>query len=318
MGTSDRRILLTGATGFLGRHARAVLETRYGPASVRAVGSRDYDLLDARAVARMFEDVRPTSVVHLAGVVGGIALNAGSPADLLYKNALVTLHVFDAAARSSVERLVYTASGCCYPGDATTPIGETQLWEGYPQRENAPYSSAKRLGIVASTAYRAQWGLDSVALIPGNLYGEYDNFRERDSHVVAALVRRFHAAKLAKKDEIVLWGSGRPKRDFTYAGDVAALLPWFLEQHVSDPVNVSTGTGTTIRELAETIARLTGFEGRLVWDSSKPDGQLEKTFSTERLAALGLACPTALEDGLRRTVEWFAKNYEGALDGLRL
>jgi len=182
------------------------------------------------------------------------------------------------------------------------------MWEGYPQEESAPYSVAKKLMLVQSEAYRRQHGFNSVVLIPGNVYGEYDNFNLEYAHVIPALIRRFVEARERGADSVTCLGSGRPTRDFVYAGDVAELTGWFLLNYdSSDPVNISTGTRTSIRELAETIRSLTRYPGRIVWDTSAPDGQMDKIFCVERLHSLGLECSTTLEEGLRRTITWFER-----------
>jgi GDP-L-fucose synthase len=193
------------------------------------------------------------------------------------------------------------------------------MWNGYPQPESAAYSSAKKMGLVASEAYRQEHGLASVVVVPGNMYGEFDNFRPAESHVVPALVRRFFEARESNAKQVVAWGTGKPTRDFVYAGDVAATIPFFLEEYdSSEPVNISSGTCTTIRELTETVRDLSNYSGDLVWDSTKPDGQLEKIFDVTRMKALGLTCPTPLREGLAKTISWFAANYKTRGDGIRL
>jgi len=314
-----KKIAVTGAQGFLGRHVVPVLQARYGAEQVVALSRADYDLSDVAAVRRMFAEVKPDAVVHLAAYVGGIGANREFPASFYYRNTILTALMFEAAAEYGVEKLLYPMGGCSYPAKAVSPIGESQLWQGFPQKESAAYSTAKMMGLVASEAYRTERGLQSVVIIPGNMYGEYDNFREKESHVVPALVRRYYEAKLAGKASVMAWGTGRATRDFVYAGDVAALLPYFLEQYDSiEPVNISSGSTTSIRELTETIRELTGFAGEIAWDASKPDGQLEKIFDVARMKALGLSCPTSLREGLRKTIDWFAGNYATAADGLRL
>jgi GDP-L-fucose synthase len=314
-----KKIAVTGARGFLGRHVVPVLQARYGAEQVVGLSRADYDLMDPAGVRRMFAEVKPDAVVHLAAYVGGIGANREFPASFYYRNTILTALMFEAAAEHGVEKLLYPMGGCSYPAKAVSPIGEDQLWQGYPQKESAAYSTAKMMGLVASDAYRQERGLHSVVIIPGNMYGEYDNFREKESHVVPALVRRYYEAKLAGKASVMAWGTGRATRDFVYAGDVAALFPFFLEQYDStEPVNISSGSTTSIRELTETIRELTGFAGEIAWDASKPDGQLEKIFDVTRMKALGLACPTSLREGLRKTIDWFARNYASAGDGLRL
>ncbi|MBL8178558.1 MAG: NAD-dependent epimerase/dehydratase family protein [Bryobacterales bacterium] len=314
-----KKIAVTGSRGFLGRHVVPVLEARYGAGQVVALSRADYDLMDPAAVRRMFAEVKPDAVVHLAAYVGGIGANREFPASFYFRNTILTALMFEAAAEHGVEKLLYPMGGCSYPAKAVSPIGEDQLWQGYPQKESAAYSTAKMMGLVASDAYRQERGLRSVVIIPGNMYGEYDNFREKESHVVPALVRRYYEAKLAGKASVMAWGTGRATRDFVYAGDVAALFPFFLEEYDSTaPVNISSGSTTSIRELTETIRELTGFAGEIAWDASKPDGQLEKIFDVTRMKALGLSCPTSLRDGLKKTIGWLATNYSSAGDGLRL
>lgn len=313
------KIVVTGARGFLGRHAVPVLRERYGPAAVVGLSSSDYDLTDPPAVRRLLEDHQPEIIVHLAGYVGGIGANRARPADFFHRNLLMMANMFQAAAAFGIRKLVYPMGGCSYPATAVSPIGEDQMWQGYPQPDSAAYSSAKKMGIVASEAYRQQHGLNSVVIIPGNMYGEYDNFRVEESHVVPGLVRRFYEAAAAGTPEVVCWGTGCPTRDFVYAGDVARCLPFFIEKYESgEPVNISSGSTTSIRELAETIRELVRYEGRLCWDASKPDGQKFKIFDVKRLNGLGLSCDTSLREGLTRTVEWFTANYPSRGDGLRL
>jgi GDP-L-fucose synthase len=313
------RVAVTGATGFLGRHLLPILQERYGRGAVRGVSSRDYDLMDPMQVRRMFDDIAPNIVIHLAAYSGGIGANRTYPADFFYRNILLTALVFEEAGRRRVRKLVYPMGGCSYPATATSPIDEGQMWLGYPQEESAGYSMAKKMGIVASRAYRAQHGLSSVVLVPGNMYGEYDNYRESESHVVPAMIRRFFEAKRERRAQVVMWGTGTPVRDFVYAGDVAATFSFFVEEYdSSEPVNVSSGTRTSIRELANTIAELTGYAGSIVWDSTKPDGQMVKLFDVSKMRSLGLACPTTLRDGLARTIAWFERNYDARGDGLRL
>jgi len=318
-GKVEERIVVTGSTGFLGRHLMPVLCSRYGKDRVLGLSSQDYDLTDPREVERMFRETKPTILVHLAAYSGGIMANCRYPADFFYRNLLLTALVFEAAARCGVRKMIYPMGGCSYPASATSPIGEDQMWGGYPQKESAGYAWAKKMGLVASHCYRQQHGLNSVVLIPGNMYGEYDNFRLEEAHVIPALIRRFHEARIRGVNRVVLWGTGDPVRDFVYAGDVAALFPFFIERYASsEPVNLSSGTGISIRELAMMIKELTGYQGEVEWDSTKPDGQKVKIFDVTRMKGLGLSCPTPLREGLKKTIAWFEKNYESRTDGIRL
>ncbi|MCX7819755.1 MAG: GDP-L-fucose synthase [Kiritimatiellae bacterium] len=308
MSTPFQRILVTGATGFLGHHIVPALRSSFPTADIIAVGRRDCDLLQPNAADRLLADVRPDAVVHLAAKSGGIEDNRLRPADYFYENLAINTATFHAAFRVGVRKFLTLIGGCSYPARAVSPISEDQMWNGFPQIESAGYSVAKKVLLVQSWAYRAQYGFNSVVLIPGNVYGEHDNFNLTQAHVIPALIRKYIEARDRGDAEVVAWGTGRPTRDFVYAGDVAATIPWFLAHYdSSEPVNISTGTRISIRELAETVARVVGFQGRIRWDTSKPDGQMDKIFDVSRLRALGLSCSTSLEEGLRRTVAWFER-----------
>jgi len=312
------KIIVTGATGFLGRHVLPVLRKTYGEGIV-GLSRREYDLTDPLAVRAMFRDQKPEVMVHLAAYVGGIAANCRYAADFFYRNALLTALAFEGAREAGIRKLIYPMGGCSYPAGASSPIRETQMWDGYPQLESAAYSIAKKTGLVASQAYRQQYGLNSVVLVPGNMYGEYDNFDLEQSHVIPATIRRIFEAALSGASEVYVWGSGTPIRDFVYVGDVAETIPFFIDYYnSSEPVNISSGTATSIRELAVTIAEIVGFHGNIVFDTSKPDGQRTKTFDVERMRRLGLSAPTSLHQGLAKTIAWFARNYGDRSDGLRL
>lgn len=296
--------MVTGAEGFLGHHIVPALKRELG-GEILEVGRRDYDLLDPDRVRRMLKELRPRTVVHLAAKSGGILDNKKRPADYLYENLAMNTHMVHECFRAGVKKFLTLMGGCSYPADAASPIDEGRMWNGFPQIESAGYSVAKRMLLVQSWAYRQQHGFDSLVLIPGNVYGEWDNFRMEEAHVIPALLRRFLDARERGAREVAVYGSGRPTRDFVYAGDVAATIPWFLKHYDhSEPVNISSGTRCSIRELAETIARIVGFQGALVWDASKPDGQMDKIFDVTKLRSLGLQCPTPLEEGLRRTLDW--------------
>jgi len=300
-----KKILVTGATGFLGHHLLPELEKQVD-AEVVAVSRSDYDLLEPGAPKQMISDVQPDAVIHLAARVGGIIANKKYPADFFYDNVTMNTLTFEAAFRGGVKKFLTLIGGCSYPSTAPSPIPEEHMWEGYPQFEAAPYSVAKKIMLVQSDSYRRQHDFNSVVLIPGNVYGEHDNFNQEYAHVIPALIRRFIEAKEEGAESVACFGSGRPTRDFVYAGDVAAVIPWFLLNYdTSEPVNISTGTRIAIKDLAETIRDVTGYEGELTWDTSKPDGQMDKIFAVERLHNLGLDCPTPLREGLKKTTDWF-------------
>jgi len=306
-----KKIVVTGSTGFLGRHVMPVLIKKYGAENVIGLSSKNYDLTDPTQVKKMFDDLKPDVLLHLAAYVGGIGANSKLPADFFYINNLLTSLAFDYAAKTKITKLIYPIGGCCYPNTSPSPISESQMWNGYPQQESAGYAMAKKVGVVASLAYKEQYGLNSVITVPGNMYGEYDNFKTSESHVIPATIRRFYEAKMNNVDKVVMWGSGKPQRDFVYAGDVAETFPFFIDDYDStDPVNISSGTTTSIRELAETVKELVGYTGQIVWDTTKPDGQMVKIFDTKRMKDLGLECPTTLREGLKKTIDWFVKNYQ--------
>lgn len=300
-----KKILVTGATGFMGHHILPRLAETFS-AEIVPVGRKDYDLLQPGVPAAMMRDIQPDCVVHLAAKSGGIVDNKKRPADYFYENLVMNTHVLHAAFEAGVSKLLTLMGGCSYPSKSVSPIGEDQMWNGFPQIESAGYSVAKKMLLVQSWAYRVQHGFNSVVLIPGNLYGEWDNFNLEQSHVIPALIRKYIEARDAGQPQVIALGTGRPTRDFVYAGDVAATIPWFLANYdSSEPVNISSGTRVSIKELAESIKAATGYQGEIVWDTSKPDGQIDKIFDVSRLNALGLACTTPLLDGLKRTAAWF-------------
>ena len=313
------KIVVTGSTGFLGRHLMPILYSKYKKEGIIGLSSKDYDLMDETQVKLMFEETKPEVFIHLAAYSGGIGANKTKPADFYFINTIITAYGFEYAAKYGVKKMIYTMGGCSYPATATSPIDESQMWEGYPQKESAGYSCAKKMAIVASESYRTQFGLNSTVLIPGNMYGEYDNFRNNESHVVPAMLRRYYEAKLSSQEKVTMWGTGKPTRDFVYAGDVAAIIPWFIENFdETGPINISSGTTTSIKELAETIKIMVGYEGQIEWDTEKPDGQMFKIFDTSKMTSLGLSCPTSLPEGLHKTAYWLAENYHDKKDGIRL
>ena len=300
-----KRILVTGSRGFLAHHIVPALRDAFS-AELVLVSRQEYDLLKPGVPDRMLKDIQPDALVHLAAKSGGILDNKKRPASYFYENLAMNTAVFHAAFEAGVEKLLTLMGGCSYPADAVSPIGENQMWNGYPQIESAGYSVAKKMLLVQSWAYRVQYGFNSVVLIPGNVYGEWDNFNLEQAHVIPAMIRKYVEAQEAGRPTMTAFGTGKPTRDFVYAGDVGRIIPWFLANYESsEPVNLSAGRRISIRELAETVKKVTGFTGEIVWDASQPDGQMDKIFDVNRLHQLGLSCNTALEEGLRRTTDWF-------------
>lgn len=308
MAATYKRILVTGSTGFLGHHLMPRLRAAFPDAELIGLGRKDYDLLEPGAPAAMLKAMQPDCVVHMAAKSGGIITNKKRPADFFYENLVMNTHTLHESFKAGVRKFVTFMGGCSYPSDATSPIDESQMWNGYPQIESAGYSVAKKMLITQSWAYRVQLGFNSIVLIPGNVYGEWDNFNLEESHVIPALIRKYIEARDCGDKTITAFGTGTPTRDFVYAGDVADTIPWFIQNYdSSEPVNISAGRRISIRELAETVKKTTGFQGEIVWDTSRPDGQMDKIFDVSRLHALGLSCDTSLEAGLTLTAEWFLK-----------
>lgn len=307
-----KRVLVTGNSGFIGSNLVEVLKEK--ECALSCPGRSEYDLLEQDQVRRMFSDIRPDVVFHLAGLVGGIWANKQRPGEFGYNNLLMNTMVFHEAWSAGVDKFVTCIGGCSYPHDASSPIGEDQLWNGYPQPESASYSAGKRMSAVLSASYREQYDFNSIVLVPGNVYGPYDNFNLSDAHVIPALIRKVHEAKSRGEDRFESWGSGKPIRDFVYVKDVARALVKSAETYNdSQIINISSGEETTIKELVEMIVRSVGFEGDVVWDGTKPDGQMRKGFDVNRMrTVLDFECQTSLEEGLQHTINWFVENYESA------
>ncbi len=295
------RTLVTGGGGFLGSRVVARLE-RDGH-DVTAARHVDYDLTRWGDAERLFADVQPEVVFHLAAEVGGIGANQANPGRYWYANLMMGAHVLELSRLSSVRKLVLAGTVCAYPKFTPVPFREEDLWSGYPEETNAPYGVAKKTALVGAQAYREQYGTDSIFLLPANLYGPGDNFDLESSHVIPALVRKM----LSGEETIVLWGDGSPTREFLYVDDCAEGLVLAASRYSgADPVNLGTGVETSIRELAETIAELTGFDGEIVWDTSRPNGQPRRRLDTSRAQELfGFTARTDLRHGLEQTIAWY-------------
>ena len=310
---SSRRVLVTGGAGFLGRVVHRKLEER-GAADVFASRSRDYDLTRPEAVEKLFADASPDVVIHLAARVGGIGANLARPADLYVDNLLMGTYVLEEARRRDVENTVLLGTICSYPKFTPVPFSEDDLWNGYPEETNAPYGVAKKALLVHAQANRRQYGQRSTYLLPTNLYGPGDKFDPTVSHVIPALVKKCVDAKERGDDEIEVWGTGKATREFLYVDDAAEGI-LLAAEHYDDPepVNLGSGREVSIKELAELITRLTGFEGRLRWDPSKPDGQPRRLVDATRAQeAFGFRAGTPFEDGLRATIDWYVAHRHEA------
>ena len=305
------KIVVTGATGFLGTHVIPVLEKKYGKENVVSLSSKNYDLTDPIQVKKMFDECEPEVLVHLAAYVGGIGANKKLPADYFFVNNLMTSLIFDNAAKKKVSKLIFSSAGCLYSNTTPSPMSENNIWDGYPQEDSAGFAMTKRVALVASTEYKKQYNLNSCNLILGNMYGEFDNFNFLESHVIPATIRKIFEAKQDKKDHITMWGSGKPQRDFIYVKDVAETFPFFIDEYDKDePINISSGISTSIKELVETTKEILGYKGEVIWDVSKGDGQMLKIFDTTKMNDLGLNCNTSLKKGLEKTIDWFISNYD--------
>ena len=301
----DHRVLLTGGGGFLGSFIRERLQPR--AAEVLAPRASELDLRDGEAVRAYLREHRPTLVIHAAAVVGGIGANQREPGRFFYENTIMGVQLIEEARRANVVKLVCLGTICSYPKFAPIPFREEDLWNGYPEETNAPYGIAKKALLVQLQSYREQYGFDGVFVMPVNLYGPRDNFDLETSHVIPAMIRKFVEANERGERQVVLWGDGSPTREFLYVEDAADGVVLAAETYESgEPMNLGTGSEISIRDLAETIRRHTGYDGEIVWDATRPNGQPRRRLDITRARReLGFAAPTSFDEGLRKTVEWF-------------
>lgn len=301
-----KRVLVTGGAGFLGRHVVRALEAR-GCRSVVVPRRANYDLTREANVERLYGDARPDVVIHLAAVVGGIGANRANPGRFLYDNLVMGAMLMEHARRVGVEKFVGVGTICSYPKFTPVPFREEDLWNGYPEETNAPYGLAKKMLLVQSQAYRQQYGFNAIHLLPVNLYGPGDRFDLDSSHVIPAIIRKCLEAVARDEREIVCWGDGTPTREFLFVKDCAEAIVLATERYDgAEPLNIGTGVEISIKELVELIVELTGFRGRIVWDTSKPNGQPRRCLDTRRAKEwLGFTATTKFREGLRTTVAWY-------------
>jgi GDP-L-fucose synthase len=309
-----QRITITGGAGFLGRFVIEKLKTFDG-VEVFMPRSREYNLIEKSDIVRMLDDSRPDLVIHLAAVVGGIGHNQKNPGKFFYDNLMMGVQLIEQSRLHGVKKFVATGTVCAYPKFTPVPFTEDDLWNGYPEETNAPYGLAKKMMLVQSQAYREQYGFNSIFMLPANLYGPGDNFNLETSHVIPALIRKCVEARRSGAGFIEVWGSGSASREFLYVEDCAdGIVKAAALYNDRDPVNLGNGREVMIKDLVETIARLTSFEGEIRWQADKPDGQPRRQLDTRRaLERFGFQAQTPLEQGLRQTIDWYENSSKEPL-----
>lgn len=315
MDLHDEQIVVTGGAGFLGSHVVEQLYSR-GYTDIVIPQSDDYDLREKDEIRRLFEENNPDIVIHLAGTVGGIGVMDEKPGEIFYDNAVMAIELMDEARRHNIKKFTAVGSVCAYPKHTPVPFQEENLWDGYPEETHAPYGIAKKLPLVQSKAYRQQYDFNSIYLLPVNLYGPRDDFDPKTSHVIPAIIRKIDAAIRSGRDSITAWGSGNPSREFLYVEDAADAIVEATEIYdESKPVNLGSGKEITIRALVATVKEEMGFNGKIEWDTSKPDGQPRRCLDTSRAEEqFGWSSSTDFNEGLDATIEWYRDNREEIID----
>lgn len=308
--SAKKRVVITGGSGFLGHYVVEKFKNA-GYRNIFVPKKEVYDLLDIRAVRKLFNNTKPDIIVHLAGKVGGIGLNREKPGELFYENLIIGSQLMDEARKNGVEKFVGIGTICSYPKFTPTPFKERDLWNGYPEETNAPYGLAKKMLLIQAQAYRKQYGLNAIFLMPANLYGPGDNFKRDSSHVIPAIISKCCEAIRKNKKEIVIWGTGKATREFIYVEDCAeAILLATKNYNDPEPVNIGSGFEISISRLAGLIAKLVGFNGRIAWDRSKPDGQplrhLDISLAKKKF---GFIAKTDFCAGLKNTIVWYKDNF---------
>ena len=304
-----KRVTITGGAGFLGSYVIKKLEER-GCRSIFIPRSKNYDLVSYEACKKVYKDSSPDIVIHLAAQVGGIGANRANPGKFFYENLMMGVQMMELGRQAGVEKFVAIGTICAYPKFTPVPFKEENLWNGYPEETNAPYGLAKKMLLVQAQGYRQQYGLNAIYLLPVNLYGPGDNFDPKSSHVIPALIKKCVDAIANKEREITVWGTGKPTREFLYVEDAAEGILLAAEKYNKpDPVNLGAGFEISIKDLVDLIVKLTGFEGRIVWDNTMPDGQPKRMLDVSKAEKeFGFRAKTDLKEGLKKTVEWYINN----------
>jgi GDP-L-fucose synthase len=302
----EKNVIVTGGAGFLGNNVIKKLHER-GCKNIFIPTIEEYDLRDLDAIKKMYSTAKASVVIHLAATVGGIGANIGSPGSFFYDNLIMGISLIEQARLSNIEKFVIIGTTCAYPKNTPVPFKEDDIWDGYPDPTNAPYGLAKKMLMVQSQAYRQQYGFNSIFLLPVNLYGPGDNFNPNTSHVVPALIKKFYDAKTSNRPEVFIWGTGKATREFLYIEDCAEGIVSATEKYdKSDPVNLGTGLETSIKDLSEMIRDLIDYTGKIVWDSSKPDGQPRRCLDVTRAKKeFGFTTKTDLKEGLKKAIDWY-------------
>lgn len=305
---SKKKILITGGSGFLGKHVIAKLKER-GVKSFFAPTSKELDLVQLENCVKAVRGM--DIIIHLAGFVGGIGLNLEHPGKMFYDNIRMGIFLIDEARKTNVEKFVAIGSICSYPKIIPIPFKEEDLWNGYPEETNAPYGLAKKMLLVQSQAYRKEYGFNSIFLLPVNMYGPGDNFNPNSSHVIPALIKKFYDAKINKKNEVVIWGTGKATREFLYVEDAAEGILLATEKYNKpDPINLGAGFEISIKDLTYLIAELINFNGKITWDTTKPDGQPRRRLSIDRAKEeFDFVAKTSFEKGLKEEIVWYEENF---------
>lgn len=306
----NKRILVTGGAGFLGSHLVQKLKEK-GSKNIFIPTHDKFDLREKQDIIRMYEEAHPDILIHLAARVGGIGANMEYPGEFFYDNLIMGIQLMEYARRYGVEKFVGLGTVCAYPKFTKVPFKEEDLWNGYPEETNAPYGLAKKMLLVQAQAYRKQYGFNAIYLLPVNLYGPGDNFHPEYSHVIPGIIRKCFEAIENKQDEIVLWGTGKPTREFLYVEDCVEAICLATEKYnKSEPLNIGSGLEISIKDLAKLIVELTGFQGRVIWDRIKPDGQPRRCLDTSNAQReFGFRAKTDFKEGLKKTVDWYRENY---------